>query len=37
LQNCSVRFTKIYTNEDPIKKLIGVLRWMKMFYQNSMI
>ena len=25
-QNCAVRFTKIYTNEDPIKKLIGLLR-----------
>jgi uncharacterized protein (DUF58 family) len=26
LQNCAIRFTKIYTDEDPIKKLIGVLR-----------
>lgn len=25
-QNCTIRFTKIYTHEDPIKKLIGVLR-----------
>ena len=25
-QNCTVKFTKIYTNEDPIKKLIGLLR-----------
>ena len=25
-QNCAIRFTKIYTHEDPIKKLIGVLR-----------
>lgn len=25
-QNCAIRFTKIYTNEDPIKKLIGVLK-----------
>lgn len=25
-QNCAVKFTKIYTNEDPIKKLIGLLR-----------
>ena len=25
-QNCAVKFCKIYTNEDPIKKLIGVLR-----------
>lgn len=26
LQNCTVKFTKIYTNENPIKKLLGVLR-----------
>lgn len=25
-QNCGIKFTKIYTNEDPIKKLIGLLR-----------
>ena len=25
-QKCAIRFTKIYTNEDPIKKLIGVLK-----------
>ena len=25
-QNCGVKFTKIYTNEDPIKKLIGLLK-----------
>ena len=25
-QNCAIRFTKIYTNEDPIKKLIGILK-----------
>ena len=25
-QNCAIKFIKIYTNEDPIKKLIGVLR-----------
>lgn len=26
LQNCAVKFTKIYTNENPIKKLLGVLK-----------
>ena len=26
LQDCSIRFTKVYTNEEPIKKLIGLLR-----------
>ena len=25
-QNCGVKFTKTYTNEDPIKKLIGLLK-----------
>ena len=25
-QNCGVRFTKIYTHEDPIKKLMGLLK-----------
>ncbi|MGM0518032.1 MAG: DUF58 domain-containing protein [Campylobacterota bacterium] len=26
LQKCGIRFTKVYTHENPIKKLIGVLR-----------
>lgn len=25
-QNCAVRFTKIYTHEDPVKKLMGLLK-----------
>ncbi len=25
-QDCSIKFTKIYTHEDPLKKLIGVLK-----------
>lgn len=30
LQDCGIRFTKIYTHENPVKKLIGVLKWLKM-------
>lgn len=26
LQDCAIKFTKVYTHEDSIKKLIGVLR-----------
>jgi len=25
-QNCAIKFTKVYTHEDPIKKLIGLLK-----------
>lgn len=25
-QDCAIKFTKVYTNEDPIKKLIGLLK-----------